>query len=273
MCPVTPGRLLDSAWQNREMTSTGPSAARRAGSLQPVELAQAAVMAALCAATAIIAVVVPFAAGLSLLGTVPMGLLAYRYRLRVLIAATVAGGIIAFLIAGMGGFMTVINCAYIGGLTGIVKRRGRGTPTVVFASLVAGAVFGVFTVAALTVLARLRTLIFESMTANINGVAAIIARIPNMDGLAEQLKRDFATALDYWPYLFFGVSVWSIMFVTLIGWWALSRVMTRLLGIPDVHKLESSADAGADRAGACAAAATSASATPRPTTTRSARCR
>ena len=100
-------------------------------------------MAALCAATAIIAVVVPFAAGLSLLGTVPMGLLAYRYRLRVLIAATVAGGIIAFLIAGMGGFMTVINCAYIGGLTGIVKRRGRGTPTVFFASLVAGAVFGV----------------------------------------------------------------------------------------------------------------------------------
>ena len=53
-------------------------------------------MAALCAATAIIAVVVPFAAGLSLLGTVPMGLLAYRYRLRVLIAATVAGGTIAF---------------------------------------------------------------------------------------------------------------------------------------------------------------------------------
>ena len=72
-------------------------------------------MAALCAATAIIAVVVPFAAGLSLLGTVPMGLLAYRYRLRVLIAATVAGATIAFLIAGMGGFMTVVNCAYIGG--------------------------------------------------------------------------------------------------------------------------------------------------------------
>ena len=108
------------------MTATEPSAPRRAGSLQPVELAQASVMAALCAATAIIAVVVPFAAGLSLLGTVPMGLLAYRYRLRVLIAATVAGAVIAFLIAGMGGFMTVVNCAYIGGLTGIVKRRGRG---------------------------------------------------------------------------------------------------------------------------------------------------
>jgi energy-coupling factor transport system ATP-binding protein len=201
-------------------------------------------MAALCAATAIISVVIPFAAGLSLLGTVPMGLLAYRYRLRVLIAATVAGGVIAFLIAGMGGFMTVLNCAYIGGLTGIVKRRGRGTPTVFFAAVAAGAAFGVATVAALAILARLRHLIFESATANIKGIAAILARVPNMQGAADRLKTDFATALHYWPYLFFGASVLSITLVTLIGWWALSRVMTRLLGIPDVHKLESSTDSG-----------------------------
>src|SRR5690242_13347690 len=93
-------------WQNREMTATRrASQARRVGSLQPVELAHASVMAALCAATAIIAVVVPFAAGISLLGTVPMGLLVYRFRVKVLIAATVAGATIAFLIAGMGGFM------------------------------------------------------------------------------------------------------------------------------------------------------------------------
>jgi energy-coupling factor transport system ATP-binding protein len=217
---------------------------RRHGSLRPVELAQASVMAALCSATAIIAIVVPFAAGVSLLGTVPMGLLAYRYRLRVLITATVAGAVIAFLIAGMGGFMTVVNCAYIGGLTGIVKRRGRGTPTVVLSALVAGAVFGAAVVVALTVLARLRHLIFESMTANINGLAAVIARIPNMQGVADQLKQDFATALHHWPYLFFASGVVSIMMVSLIGWWALSRVMARLLGVPDVHKLESSTDTG-----------------------------
>lgn len=202
-------------------------------------------MAALCAATAIIAVVVPFAAGLSLLGTVPMGLLAYRYRVRVLLTATVAGGIIAFLIAGMGGFMTVVNCAYIGGLTGIVKRRGRGTPTVLVAALVAGAVSGAVVVVALSILSRLRHLIFESVTANINGLAAVIARIPDMQGAADRLKRDFATALDYWPLLFFSAGVMSITFVSLVGWWALSRVMERLAGIPDVHKLESSKDVGA----------------------------
>ncbi|OBF96211.1 cobalt ABC transporter ATP-binding protein [Mycobacterium sp. 852002-51152_SCH6134967] len=226
------------------MTATG-ARTRHTGRLRPVELAQASVMAALCAATAIISVVVPFAAGLSLLGTVPMGLLAYRYRLRVLLTATIAGGIIAFLIAGMGGFMTVVNCAYIGGLTGIVKRRGRGTPTVLFAALIAGAVFGTAVVVALSILSRLRHLIFESVTANINGLAAVIARIPDMEGAAERLKRDFATALDYWPLLFFSAGVISITFVSLVGWWALSRVMERLSGIPDVHKLESSKDVGA----------------------------
>jgi energy-coupling factor transport system ATP-binding protein len=215
--------------------------------MQPVELAHAAVMAALCAATAIIAVVVPFAGALSLLGSVPMGVLAYRYRLRVLLAATVAGALIAFLIAGMGGMMTVLDCAYIGGLTGVVKRRGRGTPTVVVSALVAGAAFGAAAVAALTVLSRLRTLIFDTMTANVNGVAAIIARIPDFWGLlpdtdpaAEALKNGFATGLRYWPFVIAGSGVFSILFVTLVGWWALSKVLDRLMGVPDVHKLESS---------------------------------
>ncbi len=226
------------------MTATEPSARSRAGSLQPVELAQASVMAALCAATAIIAVVVPFAAGVSLLGTVPMGLLAYRYRLRVLIAAAFAGAVIAFLIAGMGGFMTVINCAYIGGLTGTVKRRGRGIVTVFGAALVAGSLFGILTVAALAVLTRLRHLMFGSVTANIDGLAAMMTRIPHLQPAAERLKHDFAAALHYWPFLFFGSSVLSIVIVTFIGWWALSRVMARLLGIPDVHKLDASTDSG-----------------------------
>jgi energy-coupling factor transport system ATP-binding protein len=207
-------------------------------------MARASVVAAWCAATAIVSIVVPFAAGVSLLGTVPMGLLAYRYRIRVLIVSMVAAGLIAFLIAGLGGYMTVVQCAYIGGLTGIVKRRGRGTPTVVAAALAAGALFGVVAVAALTVLSRLRNLIFASMTANVNGTAAVLNRIPGLDGAAARLKVDFASALQYWPWLIFGISVVSVTIVNLIGWWALSRVLERLLGVPDVHKLETDAAVG-----------------------------
>jgi energy-coupling factor transport system ATP-binding protein len=195
------------------------------------------VMAALCAATAIIAVVVPFAGGLALLGTVPMGLLAYRYRLRVLIAAAVAAGVIAFLIAGLGGLMTVVNSAYVGGLTGVVKRRRRRTPTVIAVAFVAGALFGAAMVGALAVLARLRHLIFDAMHANVDGVAAVLTWA-GFDQFAVDLKHFFAEALHYWPWLLLGQSVISIMGVSLVGWWALSRVLERLRGIPDVHKLD-----------------------------------
>jgi energy-coupling factor transporter ATP-binding protein EcfA2 len=211
-------------------------------------------MAALCAATAIIAVVVPFAGALALLGTVPMGLLAYRYRLRVLIAATVAAGVIAFLIAGLGGFMTVVNSVYVGGLTGVVKRRRRGTPTVIAVGFVAGALFGAAMVSALAVLTRLRHLIFAAMTANVDGTAAVLRGIGRfaightfplsrplgigLEAAADRLKWVFAEALHYWPWLLLGHSVIAIMGVSVIGWWALSRVLERMRGIPDVHKLD-----------------------------------
>ncbi|WP_319451863.1 MULTISPECIES: ATP-binding cassette domain-containing protein [unclassified Mycobacterium] len=220
------------------MAPVESNALRRTGPLQPTELAHAAVMAALCAAIAVIAVAVPFAAGISLLGTVPMGLLAYRNRLRVVVAATIAGGVIAFLVAGMGGFMTVVDCAYIGGLTGILKRRGRGAPTAFVAALVAGTVFGVFGVAALLLFSRLRTLIFETITANAEGVATVLGFVPAFERVGQMLRDGTATMLQYWPLLIVGTSIWSITFVTMVGWWALSRVLARLSGVPDVHKLD-----------------------------------
>jgi energy-coupling factor transport system ATP-binding protein len=200
-------------------------------------MAQASVMAALCAVTAIISVVVPFAAGLALLGTVPMGLLAYRYRVRVLVAATVAAGVIAFLIAGMGGFMAVVNSAYIGGLTGTVKRKRRGKPTVVVTGLIAGVLFGGVMVAALAILTRLRHLIFKAMTANMDGLALAMNHA-HMRDAADTMKRYFDAGLQHWPWVFLVYSVISVLVVSLIGWWALSRVLERMQGVPDVHKLD-----------------------------------
>jgi energy-coupling factor transport system ATP-binding protein len=229
-----------------------------AGPLTPGELAQASVLAALCAATAIISIVVPFAGALSLLGTVPMGLLAYRYRIRVAITATVAAAVIAFLIAGLGGLMTVVHSAYIGGLTGVVKRHRRGTGTVLVASFFAGALFTSFAVGMLAILTRLRHLIFDAITANFDGAAAVLKGIgrfsvahpfpfsqrigPALEWSAAHLKWVLALALHYWPWLILANGIVSIMVVSLIGWWALSRVLERMRGIPDVHKLDAPPD-------------------------------
>src|SRR6201995_2396574 len=229
-------------------------------SLRPGELAQSSVMAALCAATAIISIVVPCAGALSLLATVPMGLLAYRYRFRVLIAGTVAAGLIAFLIAGLGGLMTLGNSAYVGGLTGVAKRRQRGTGTVVIVSLLAGAVFNAFAVAAFALLSRLRHLIFDAITATINGVAAVLTGIgrfvtdhpfplsrrigDGLDKTAHGLQWFLREALHYWPWLIFANGIVSIVVVSLIGWGALSRGLNRMHGTPDVHKLDAPLDTG-----------------------------
>lgn len=201
-------------------------------------------MGALCAVIAIITVIVPFAAGLALLGTVPTGLLAYRGRLRVLLAATVAAGVIAFLIAGLGGFISVIHSAYIGGLTGFVKRKGRGWPTVIMSSFVAGLVFGAAVVAELAIWVRLRHLIFQVMTANVDGITSFMARV-HLQGIAAELKRYFVEGLNYWPWFILGYTTVAIMIVSLIGWWALSRLLERMGGLPDVHKLDVW-DGGAD---------------------------
>ena len=203
-------------------------------------------MAALAAAIAIIAVVIPFAPGLAMLGTVPMGLLAFRHRLRVLVAATVAGATIAFLVAGMGGFMTVVDCAYIGGMVGIVKRRGRGAPTAFAVALVAGTLFGLAITVALLVLSRLRTLIFDTIRANVEGVATVLESLPLVDlqQPAQLLRDSIDTMLRFWPVLMIASGIFSITFVSMVGWWALSRVLARLRVVPDVHKLDVPDEAG-----------------------------
>lgn len=199
-------------------------------------------MAALSAALAIVSVIVPFAGGISLLVSVPMGLLGYRYRLRVLLAAAFAASTVSFLIAGISGFMVVLNCAYVGGLTGIIKRRGRGTPTVVAVSVVAGILNGLWIIGVLTVLVRLRTLTFEAMTANFDGVVTAMSQFEPFRQGAQDARAMFGVALEYWPVLLMGYSVFTIMVVSLVGWWALSRVLDRLRGVPDVHKLTSLAE-------------------------------
>lgn len=178
--------------------------------------------------------------------------------------------------------MTVMICAYIGGLTGIVKRKGRGVLTVLGTSMIAGLAFGLFVVVALLGLSRLRVLIFDTITANATGLARFnesAARFTDWlgippftwlgDGLAataDPIRDVVEWGLRYWPLLVCGYAVGSIMVTSLIGWWVLSRVLEQLRGIPDVHKLETP-DPGPPARCRCSCA-TSGSVTRAPSTTR-----
>jgi energy-coupling factor transport system ATP-binding protein len=215
---------------------------RRTGPLQPGELAHAAVMAALCGAIAVSAVVLPFGAGLLMLGTVPMALLAYRHRLRVLGAGTVAAAIVAFLAVGPGGPCVVVINAYLGGLVGILKRRGKGVPTALAAALVAGTVFALCLTALLTVLLQLREIIFDTVRAYVGGIANLIGAVPVIGPFGRWLRDGVELLTHQWPVFIGTTSIVAITVVNMVGWWALSRMLTRLGGVPDVHQLDDVAD-------------------------------
>ncbi|EUA33420.1 transmembrane ATP-binding ABC transporter domain protein [Mycobacterium xenopi 4042] len=99
------------------------------------------------------------------------------------------------------------------------------------ASVVAGAAFGAAMIVALGALARLRHLLFDTVTANIDGIASVLARL-GLEVAADRLRRFLAVVLHYWPWLVLGNAVVTVIIVSLVGWWALSRVLDRMRASP-----------------------------------------
>lgn len=99
---------------------------------------------------------------------------------------------------------------------------------------------------ALSVLSRLRHLIFEAIIANVRGVAVAMERVPlpEFQQAARDLTGFVATMLRHWQWLILAQTTISIVLVSLLGWWALSRVLDRLSGVPDVHKLDLPVESG-----------------------------
>lgn len=195
-------------------------------------------MAALTAAMVIIGVVLPIFGALQMLGAIPMGLIGYRYRLRVLLAAAASAGVIAFLIAGLGGFIAVGMCVYTGGLTGVVRRRGHGMAVLIVLAAICSAGFGAMAVGALALANRLRTLLFDALRAQLDGLVVAMRHVPHLDGFADHAAQAVDFSMRHWA-LFIGGIVFTFVFSsTLFGWWVLSRVIRRLAVIPDVHQLD-----------------------------------
>lgn len=202
-------------------------------------------MAALTAAMVIVGIALPILGAVQLLGAVPMGLLGYRYRIRVLLAAAVAGGVIAFLLAGLGGFIAMCQCVYIGGLTGVVRRRGHGMPLLTVIGVICSAIIAALAVGALTLLNRMRTLLFDALRASLEGLFKMIGHIPHLEAVGVNATSAIDYAMRNWMWFVGGIVFTFVLLNTMFGWWVLSRVIRRLSVIPDVHQLDPPAVAGA----------------------------
>ncbi|WP_100451657.1 ATP-binding cassette domain-containing protein [Mycobacteroides abscessus] len=202
--------------------------------MQPAELAQAAMTAALMGAIAVVSIVLPGAVVFAWLGAVPMGVLCYRHRIRVALAACVAAGLISFLIAGFGGLVSALTCAYMGAISGQVRRRSRGAATMFTVAALWGVLVSTFCVGVFAALRNLREVVLGAVAANVGGFATLLQGVPVLGRGAAGLDHAVAGWLVHWPW-FFGVSVWLIViFGTSFGWRVLTPVLRRLEEVTDL---------------------------------------
>ncbi|CAJ1497614.1 ABC transporter ATP-binding protein [[Mycobacterium] holstebronense] len=202
--------------------------------MQPAELAQAAMTAALMTAVAIGSMVLPGAVIFGWLGAVPMGVLCYRHRLRAAGVAFAVSCLISFMIAGFGAAVAAVTAAYMGVITGQVKRRGRGAATMLIIAVVWGVAMAEICLGVFAALADMRAVVLNTVAANVGGFAALLHGVPVLGGAAAGLEAAVAGWSVHWGW-FLGISVWCIVvFGTSFGWRVLSPVLRRLEAVTDL---------------------------------------
>jgi energy-coupling factor transport system ATP-binding protein len=206
------------------------------GPLEAEELALAAVMASVTVAISLVGSLIPHAGPIAILGAVPLAIVSLRHRLRALLASAFAAATVGFIVAGFGPLAMVVVCATIGAVVGSLKRRGRGTPWVIAASLVVGPVFGAVTVGVLLVFSSARRLAFDQIQISTRGVSGILRRV-SLSSVADWWTHVVNLFLAHW-WLTIGIFVAvGVVWAMAVAWICLGSVLTRLAWVSTTDRL------------------------------------
>lgn len=243
--PGLPDRSI-GPWQT-ECVSDLPTADGRTGfdergPLRPIELAVGAVLGGVTVGLVTVGSVIPFAAALQLVAAVPLGMIAHRYRMRTLLAATVAATLVTFVAAGVMPALGVLGTATIGGIIGGVKRRGGGLLTVLAAATLAGVAWGAFSVGSLLLFSRTRELFFTTLRNTAEGVQRLAERSAALEPLGRAASDVTDTVLAWWwAYVGGGVAI-GVVVSALFSWFVLGSVLDRLAWLPNRDRLDAPHD-------------------------------
>jgi len=217
-------------------------ATRTTGPLRPVEIATAAVMAALAVVLTVVGWFLPHLTIVAAFAVVPLGVVAHHHRLRALLAAMFAASVLSFLVAGTGTVTNVVECAAVGGLVGVAKRRGWGLGVVAAGVAVIGPVLAAVSVGLLAVFAALRKLTLAQFRNTWKGVRRILAGVPGTAGLVHHADRFVATALRDWWATVAIVVIAATAWFAILGWVFIGAVLDRLRWIRPQDRLELDSD-------------------------------
>jgi energy-coupling factor transport system ATP-binding protein len=200
---------------------------RPTGPLQPIELATASVLALPTVMFTVIGWFLPHLGAVAALGVVPMAVVAYRHRMRALVASAVAAGLLSFLVAGTGTATNIIECAMVGGLVGTARRRKWPFAVEVAGAAVIAAILAALSVGLLLLFSSLRKLTLEQVRSISQGIRRLLLLLP-WSGPAG-VVRSLADGLvrDWWIAVIASVVVSTFGYVMLV-WVLLIPVVARL---------------------------------------------
>ena len=201
---------------------------RVTGPLRPIELASAAVMAGVSVVLTVIGWLLPHLSLIAAFAVVPLGLVAYRYRLRAMVAAAIAAALLSFLVAGTGTFSNIVECAAVGGLVGVAKRRKWSLATVTLGALVVGPILGAISVGLLAIFDSLRKLTLEQIRNTWKGISKILNSFPQLHGVVQKLDHFVNAAIRDWWITVLVLVILTTLWFTLLGWVVLGAVLERL---------------------------------------------
>ncbi|MFI6870339.1 ABC transporter ATP-binding protein [Nocardia sp. NPDC050406] len=212
------------------------------GPLRPIELATGAVLGGATVGLVTVGSVVPFAAALQLVAAVPMGLLAYRHRLRASSTTTIAAVLVSFVAGGLVPAVNLLSVAVIGGIIGTVKRRRGGILAVLGLSLLAGLAGAAFSVGMLLLFSRSRQLVFDAIRNTAGGLENLAARQAALEPLGRAVADFTDTVLRWWWAWIAGGIVAGILVSGMVSWYVLGAVLERLNWLPGRDLLDAPED-------------------------------
>ncbi len=222
--------------------TVSPGAPVPHGPLRPIELATGAVLGGATVGLVTVGSVVPFAAALQLVAAVPMGLLAYRHRVRALSTTTVAATLVTFVAAGIVPALNLASVAVIGGIIGVVKRRRGGLLAVLGLSTLAGLAGASFSIGLLLLFSRARQLLFDTIRNTAAGLEKIFASESTLAPLGHAIADLTDTVLRWWWAWIAGGVLAGVVTSGLISWYVLGSVLERLSWLPGRDLLDAPAD-------------------------------
>ena len=215
---------------------------RATGPLRPIELATAAVLGTLAVVLTVAGWFLPHLGIVAAFAVVPLGVVAHHHRLRALLASAFAAAVLSFLVGGTGTVTNIVECAAIGGLVGIAKRRGWGAGVVVAGVAIIAPVLAAVSVGLLALFGSLRKLTLDQIRNTWKGVRKIVSGIPQISGAVHQLDQFVNAALRDWWASVAVIVMFATVWFAILGWVFIGAVLDRLQWIRPQDRLDLDVD-------------------------------